>query len=357
MNVAPESGRRMFFERGSSQLSTKRGLLRVCGILLILLGAMEVKARYDNYPVNYPFSPDAWVHQWYRLDELPKNQTLFLGASRVRHGLIIDQWHEQTGNRPLSLAWPGAKSLPVLEELAQRESFRGTVICGIAPLIVFAADGPPWLEWMDQNIRQAKMKRLSLSYHLSQAGHHFIRPRVKMANSAAYSPISKMYFNFPVENRKGLIPPLMFRFIGTTDAELQDKYLESFEHDIETKRLVVEQLKIFNQRQLFYGVADVDDVVRQYKQFVDIIEGRGGNVIFVRFPSDGWIGDFEDQYYPREDCYDRLIQETGCFGVHYKDYPVLRDMKCVEESHLSVGDGIVFTTELIEILQKAGVIE
>lgn len=357
MNDKKVQSRRPTIERGLPTVRVYRSLLWVLGILLTLVALMEVKARYDNYPVNYPFSPDAWVHQWYRLDELPKNQTLFLGASRVRHGLIIDQWHEQTGNRPLSLAWPGAKSLPVLEELAQRESFRGTVICGIAPLIVFAADGPPWLGWMDQNIRQAKMKRLSLSYHLSQASHHFIRPRIKMANSAAYSPISNMYFNFPVENRKGLIPPLVFRFIGTTDAELQDKYLESFEKDAELKKLIVEQLKIFNQRQLFYGVADFDDVIKQYKDLVDTIEQRGGNVVFVRLPSDGWIGDFEAQYYPREDCYDRLIEETGCFGVHYRDYPVLREMKCVEESHLSVGDGIVFTTELIKILRNAGELE
>tara|TARA_Y100001968_G_scaffold321975_1_gene357295 strand:+ start:424 stop:1506 length:1083 start_codon:yes stop_codon:yes gene_type:complete len=354
MNLANPSNLRCVYERHTPNSLGIRSVTLVFGLLLLFLSLMELKARVDDYPTTYPFSPDAWVTQWYRLDDLPDDQTVFLGASRVRHGLIIDTWELHTGDRPLNLAWPGSPALPVLEELAKRQSFKGTVVCGIAPLVVFAAEGPPWMEWINQNIKLTETQRWSLSFHLSQHAHHFIRPRLKLANSAAYSPLSNLYFNFPLRNRKGLLPPIMFRFIGTTDDELQDRYLPSFVSDPAQQQVIKEQLKHFNLRQLHYGFADFEQVIDKYATAARTIRARGGNVIFVRLPSDGWVGGFEDEHYPRQDCYDRLIERTGCFGVHYLDYPILRDLKCVEESHLSEPSGQIFTEEFVKILKSSG---
>ncbi len=332
-------------------------LLSVVGLSLILLVGMEIKARQDNYPVTFPFNSDMWVGQWFRLDDLSDDHTVIVGASRVRHGIIIDEWDKQTGTRPLSLAWPGSPPVPVLEELADRESFNGLVVCGVAPLVVFANDGPPWMDWIKQNIEQSKTRQWSLSFHLSHSAHHYLRPRIQSFNSQAYSPVSNLYFGFPIPNREGLLNPLMFRFIGTTDNELQDRYLKSFESDGALKQQIREQLKQFNLRQLHFGFADFEQCIAQYHTAVKKIESRGGEVVFVRLPSDGWIAEFENTYYPREQCYDRLIEVTGCLGIHFQDYDSLKNLHCVEESHLSVSDGMTATQSIIEILRENGVLE
>jgi len=325
--------------------------------MAILLTGMEIKARKDNYPVNFPFSSDMWVGQWHRLDELPEDQTVFVGASRVRHGIVVNEWEKQTGVRPLNLAWPGSPAGPVLMALAAREDFKGTVICGLTSYVAFASDGPPWMSWIGRNIRQSKVQEWSLSYHMSYAAQHLIRPRIKFINDAAYSPIANLYEEFPFANRAGMLPPVIFRFDATIDADLQDRYLDSFEHDAELQEASSQVGLSFLSRILYFGKCDMKQRIAEYKTAVDRIEGRGGKVVFVHLPSDGRLKTLVDKHFPREQYYDRLVKETGCLSVHYLDHPELRDFKPVEESHLSKADGILFTQRLIEILHREGVIE
>lgn len=343
-------------ERRLPQVVGKRLLLSVVGFVAVLLAGMEIKARQDNHPVNFPFTADMWVGQWQRLDDLPDDQTVFIGASRVRHGLIVNEWEAQTGERPLNLAWPGSPAGPVLTALANRESFRGTVICGLTSYVAFASDGPPWMSWVTQNIKQSEVQKWSLSFHLSHAVQHFIRPRIKLINDAAYSPLSVMYEEFPIPDREGMQIPLQFRFIGTVDADLQDRYLDSFERDTKKQGEFIQKGHSLYSRIVYFGPCDMEQRVQEYKTAVERIRGRGGQVIFIHFPGDGHLKAMADKDFPREQYYDRIVKETGCFSIHFQDYPELRDIKPVEESHLSKADGILFTQRVIKIFRREGVI-
>ena len=344
-------------ERPLPEKTGKRLLLTVIGILAVLLTGMEIKARQDNYPIHYPFSSDMWVGQWHRLDDLPEDQTVFVGASRVRHGFVVNEWEKQTEIRPLNLAWPGSPAGPVLTALAAREDFKGTVICGLTSYVAFANDGPPWMSWIGQNIRQSKVQRWSLAFHMSHAAQHFIRPRFKFINDAAYSPISNMFDGFPIADRPGMQAPLIFRFISTIDADLQDRYLDSFEQDAGLQEAMCQVGLSLLSRMLYFGKCDMEQRIAEYKTAVDRIEGRGGKVVFVHLPSDGRLKKLVDEHFPRKQYFDRLVNVTGCLGIHYLDHPELRDIKPVEESHLSKADGILFTQKLIDILRREGVIE
>ncbi|MAQ91887.1 MAG: hypothetical protein CMM03_18685, partial [Rhodopirellula sp.] len=70
---------------------------------------------------------------------------------------------------------------------------------------------------------------------------------------------------------------------------------------------------------------------------------------------DGLYYEFELQYYPRENFFDRIVKETGCLGIHFQDYPELRDFKCVEDSHLGVEQALDYTRQLINVLRREGV--
>lgn len=335
----------------------KRLLLSVTGLCLMLLVAMEIKARQDDYPVNYPRTSDLWVGQWYRLDELPEDQTVFIGSSKVKHGIIVNEWEKQTGIRPLNLAWAGSPAGPVLTELAARESFKGTVICEITPFLVFANDDFPFRSRIHQNIRLSKTSHLSLSFHLSLSAQYYLRPHVKLMNSKAYSPLANLYRSLAIPDRAGILKAPIFRFLWTTDRDLQGRFLDSFENDVEQQQAILEIFRSFLRVFLHYGACDIDKRLSEYVMAAEKITRRGGRVIFVHLPISGSWQDFEETNYPRATCYDRLIEKTGCLGIHYEDYPQLRDMKCVDEVHLSKADGILFTQRLIEILRGEGVIE
>ena len=77
----------------------------------------------------------------------------------------------------------------------------------------------------------------------------------------------------------------------------------------------------------------------------------------IVFSCDGKYRQFERDYYPRKHFFDRVVQETGCLGIHFEDYPELRDFICVEESHLSVEESLKFTRRIVAILRTEGAID
>ena len=332
----------------------KRQLLTVVGILVILLTGMEIKARQDNYPVNFPFTADMWAKQWHRLKP---QQTVFIGASRMQFGMIINEWEQQLDARPLLLAWPGQSPAPVLTELANNDSFSGTVLCGVAPSFTFIAQHVPWQNWMKNNLKGAEIGEVSLSYHMSVTAHGYLRPHVKCLNDAAYSPVANSYFGFPIPDRKNVLPPIMFRFNATRDDDNQMRFLDVIETSKDRQDLILARMETGRRRMLHFGPAPIDSLLGQFTSDVKKIQSRGGQVIFIRPPSNGVFRQFEHDNYPRTKYWDKLIEATGCHGVHFEDHPELEELVCVEESHLSKSDAVLFTQRVINILVNNGIIE
>ena len=343
-------------ERDLPENVSRSMFLSLVGLIAVLLVAMEIKAQSDNYPVNLPFTQDMWIGQWLRLDDLPDDHTVIIGASRMQFGFIVDTWEQQTGDRPLLLAWPGQPTAPILNELAERESFTGTVLCGIAPSFSFIAEGPPWGKWISNNIKRAETTEWSLSFHLSLATQYFIRPWIKCINDAAYSPIANMFARFPFPNRKGILEPVIWRFDASRDENMQMRFLDIVEQNVDRQKLILKLQASIYDRLTHFGPANMDTLLSQFQSSVKKIKSRGGKVIFIRPPSNGSFRQFERDHYPRNKYFDRLVSETGCLGIHFEDYPELRNFRGVEESHLSKADGIKFTQRVIGILQRKGTI-
>ena len=344
-------------ERLLPQSVGKRVLLTVAGFIAVLLVGMEIKARQDDLRTNYyPPTEDLWVSQWLELDALPDDQLVIIGASRMQFGVIVPEWQNATGVKPQMLAFPGSPPGLVLKKLAERKSFRGTVVCGFAPPFSFCHEDSPTFNRMKNNFKAIERCRYSLSHHLSLAAHDLLKPTFKCCNSFAYSPVLLSYSNFPIPNRKGTVLPALFPFAASLDRELQFRFTANIEEVI--KRDIVDQIQESSRRIIrHYGPADEEKMIEHYKRDVAAIESRGGKVIFIRPPSRGLYLAFEEEQFPRERFFDRIVRETGCVGVHFQDYPELRDFLCVEDSHLAVEDGLEYTRRLIKILQRENAIE
>ena len=332
-------------------------LLTVAGIMLVLLTAVEMTARQRGYRVNFPFTPDMWVGQWYRLDALPDDHTVFIGASRMQFGLIVNEWQRQTDVRPLLLAWPGSPPGLVLHELAKRKSFKGTIICGIAPPFSFVSPEFPVHEWTRRNLAEAATRRTSLAFHLSYKAQYFLKPRFRCLNDAAFSPIAILYEHFPVPDREGLLTPIIFPFGATRDGDMQMRFTDEMEVSKEKLEFIARIQRAGHRRLAHYGPTDMETLIGQYTQDVKTIEKRGGKVIFLRPPSDGRFRAFEKEHYPRDQYFDRLVKASGCYGIHFEDHAELRSFRCVETSHLSKSDALEFTRRVVEILRRDHVID
>jgi hypothetical protein len=82
------------------------------------------------------------------------------------------------------------------------------------------------------------------------------------------------------------------------------------------------------------------------------IRGRGGEVVFVRPPSAGLYYEHEQRAAPRVKTWDRLLKETGSFGIFFDDYPEMRHLEVPEWSHLSQASSVKFTRAYVTVLAR-----
>lgn len=89
---------------------------------------------------------------------------------------------------------------------------------------------------------------------------------------------------------------------------------------------------------------------------VRAIERRGGTVVFLRMPTadDHWRLDREN--YPREHYWDHLAPATGAETVHFRDHRGLAELELPDTSHIDRRDRERFTTTLVRILVRRGVL-
>ena len=95
----------------------------------------------------------------------------------------------------------------------------------------------------------------------------------------------------------------------------------------------------------------VENDLRRTRESVEAIRGRGGQVVFLRFPSTGKLRELENQFSPRAGFWDRLIAAAGAPGIHFEDHATLRDFDCPEWSHLTDADATRFSRSLMPILE------
>ena len=330
----------------------RRILSCTIAVTIVGIGCTEYYARSQNYPVLFETSPDLWATQWFRFEAAEDNQTVIVGASRNKFGVLIDLWEEETGTRPIMLAWPASSPLPVLNLISERESYRGTIICGIAPSFSFASPDNPQQRWIHDNLKTMEILRFSLSYYISTPVRRFLKHRLLSLNTCAFSPIFNLRDGLQLENRKGTRVPMQPVFWANQREDLQDDYLESAASDEHIMEQIRDMWRRIMFEQIFFGTAQMDQLIGEYVQAVRRIEEKGGRVIFVRHPSSDDFLDFEQKHYPRQLFFDRLVNETGCFGIHFKDYPEISNYKCPEWSHLTPDDARDYTRKIIKIINK-----
>jgi hypothetical protein len=287
---------------------------------------------------------------------------VIIGDSRGWFDIDLDEIQKGLGKRPVQLAMGGGCAYPVLADLANDESFHGTIICSAVPRLLLAPPGTPPMERGEKAVRrfhnQTPAQRASQYLAMPLEEHVAFLKQEELT-------LDDLLKRLPIPNRPGaLVPPRLPPYFSTIDRERRSRMTEECARPGSELQKRIQQIWIplfspppppsyipkeeFGKRM---GQA-IEQRFQDIAAAVKKLRARGGKIVFVGFPHSGGLKELEDRVTPPA-IRDRLIKDTGAPLIYYEDVPELSGFTCPEWSHLSAGDSVEFSKRLAPHLRHA----
>lgn len=319
---------------------------------------MEIRLAQLGYQPTTLDSKERWATERSRASELGKKALTLIGASRIQLGVDIDTLRKESGLEPVQLAVDGSSFIPILKNLADDPSVRGTVLVDYSPHVLEGAlsgnqgAAEPFLKaYETQKNNQAMFTIAHVEKYLSE----HIRDNLRSYADGA-SPLMSLQLRI-IPNRKArnylTTLPDRSRLADYTLVAMPEFYYRRVARNLGGQSPVnltapnagqilehrIEALKPHGNAAYLQGAGYVKQLARQ-------IESRGGRVIFVAMPTSGMIREIDDKRYPRAAFLDLLEKEAGIAVLNSADDPALKSFACPDGSHLDFRDRARFTAAL-----------
>ena len=329
---------------------TKAGVLTVV-LVICFFSSWELYLRHKNIAISYDDGDALWADKRAMVYEASENATVFIGSSRNKYDIDIPTWESMTGDHAVQLAIEGNSPLPVLDDLAADRHFKGKLVIDVTEILFFTT--------APQNTSEPKGR---ISYYKKRTPAQRFSFLVNRQLESQLVFLNKHYFSLnallervPIPKRKGVfaLPYDCPRDFGPVTFDRQNIMTDRFLKDTNIQNQV-KGLWDFYRKTAKDPPADqkkADSIIATVKTDIDKIKSRGGQVIFVRTPSSGPFLMGEKMAYPRGKYWDRLLAVTGVPGIYFEDYPAIAHFVCPEFSHLKRADAVVFTKNIIHILE------
>jgi hypothetical protein len=344
------------FERRVPLLPWRRLGLAVAVLTLAATGAWELRCRAWGYAPTLNDTPDLWAQ---RREALRPDSLVIIGDSRPLFDLDLDELEKGLGQRPLQLALPGSSAFPILADLAAEESFHGTIICSLVP-VMFLAPGGPLMETSERALERYRTQTLA-----QRSGHHL---SMLLEESIAFLKQEDLTLEgfleqLPIPNRPGTGGPSLPPYFQTVDRERRMRMTDACARPGPLQTRIKEGwIPLFTpppppsdvpEAAFIDGMSQaIEGRFRDTASAVQRLRSHGGKIVFVRFPVSGELEKLEDRDTPRAGPWTRILEETGAPGIYFKDYPELSSFECPESSHLSAPDSVEFTKRLVPHLRE-----
>jgi hypothetical protein len=284
-----------------------------------------------------------WVVERRKVDQARRDSVVIVGDSRILYGTDLDRWEELTGERPIQLARVATNAGGFLHDLATDEHFAGLVVLGTAEEAYFNdySDAPELLEYLRN---QTPAQRIGHQIYTAASRHAAFLD----SDYALFKMIEQ--HNWP--ERKGVSGPYSWVWKLSESFEDRQTYLwDRIERDTFLRtHLQTGWLHIFEGDVV--KAETIAKVIARTKLDVERIRARGGEVVWIRPPSNGPLFQIEHRRFPREITWDPMMRETGSFGVHFLDYPPMQRLETPDWSHLSPSAALEFTDLYVGALLK-----
>ena len=334
--------------------------------VIVVLAVIAAATAWEFYCRAIGYSPtlndneDLWTMARQRVQ--PESIAI-IGDSRAWFDLDLDELQKGLGKRPVQLAMAGGCPYPALADLANDESFHGTIICSVTPRLFVAPPGTPPMERAEKAVRRSRTQ--TPAQRVSQILAMPLEEHVAFLKQEDLT-LDDLLKRPPIRDRPGaLVPPTLPPYFRSVDRERRARMIEECARPGSEVQKRIQQIWIplfsppplptYIPREEFLkqmGGA-IEQRFHDVATAVQKLRARGGRIIFVRFPSSGELKKLEDRETPRAQIWDRIIKDTTAPGIYYEDFPELSGFNCPEWSHLSAGDSVEFSKRLVPHLRAA----
>jgi len=343
--------------RGTMARHTPRGLerpvprvpwMRILGIVALTatlaVAAWEIKMRAVGlHAGDLGDEPAGWSVERRKVDSGPRDSIVLVGDSRLLFDSDLSVWERLVGQRPIQLALAGTNPRPFLHDIAQDEHFAGLLVVDISETMFFRDRVGLNEHLLDYVKNESPSQRVGYRLYVWLSRYlAFLEPD--------YTPLTLLEHERWPER------------IDPKDAPYYEpwKLSETFDDRQTAMWYRIEQPGFLqtHARLAWNGFQGkpvapemIAKVVAATKADVERIRARGGEVVFLRPPSRDPLRSNEQKRAPRALSWDRLLKETGCFGVHFEDYPEMQGLELPEYSHLSRAEAPRFTESYVRAMR------
>lgn len=325
-------------------------IIMVVLVLLIICG-WEIYLRNQGVRITYDDGPPLWADKRARVYTPADQATVFVGSSRIKFDLDIDTWEKGTGRKAIQLACVGSSPLPVLKDLAEDKNFKGRVVVDVIESIFFSPT-PLNYERTEPNIRYFKSR--TPAQQASFVLNHALESQFVFLDKESFSLDAELD-KLPVQNRPGVksLPSFPREFHDDVTFGRQSKMMPEFLVDTGMQGQV-KNIWLLGMNAAKAApkpkVDPVPGILGILQDVIGKIRARGGDVLFVRPPSSGMYLTVELARFPRAGFWDKMLEATQCRGIHYADDSATAHLTCLEWSHLTPADAVLYTKALIKTL-------
>ena len=328
----------------------KAGILALILVTLAVF-SWEYYLRSKGVTVSYDDEESLWADKRDMVYEPQDKATVIIGSSRNKYDMDMATWKKLTGDHLIQLSCVGSTPLLTLDNLANDKNFKGKLIVDVTEILFFStapqnADRPQKrIEWY---------KKRTPAQWFSFKVNHFLESQFVFLDKDYFS-LNALIDGIKIPSRKGVFVfpdfPMEFervnferqcfmtdRFVGDTNLQNQVKGVWAF-------------IRKISKEPPATG-SKLDSILNVVKTDVDKIKARGGQVLFIRTPSSGPFLMGEKMGYPRAQYWEQILAVTRCPGIHFEDYPAIAHFECPEFSHLKPTDAVIYTTNIVDIMQK-----
>ena len=330
---------------------TKAGIFMLI-IILVFFVSWELFLRNKGIKISYDDGESLWADKRAMVYEPSDKATVFIGSSRNKFDLDIATWQQLTGDYAIQLAIEGNSPLPILDDLAADNKFKGKLIIDVTEGLFFStspANLTKPINYISYYKKRTPAQRFSfLINHQLEKGLVFL--------NKDHLSLNALLEGLPIPRRKGVFAlpngcPMEF---NPSSFDRQNIMTERFEQDTTIQKKVTGLWDFYRtiSKDPPPNATKTDSMISVIAKDINKIKQRGGQVIFVRTPSSGPYWQGEQKGFPRAVYWEKLLTATGVSGIHFKDYPATDHFICPEFSHLKQSDAIIYTQNLARILEQ-----
>ncbi|UEG48674.1 hypothetical protein LK994_08495 [Ferruginibacter lapsinanis] len=328
----------------------KAGIFALLLVTTTLI-SWELHLRNQGISISYDDDEGLWADKREKIYLPADKATVLIGSSRNKYDIDIPTWEKLTGDEVIQLSCVGSSPLPTLDNLANDKNFKGKLIVDVTEILFFSTS---------PHNSEAPVKRIEWYNKRTPAQWFSFKVNTFLESNLVF--LDKDYYSLnalinrnKIPNRKGVFQepdfPMDFeRVTFERQCFMTDKFVEDTNQHNQVKA-IWEFFRSISKDPPMSG-HPLDSLLNTVKTDVDKIKARGGQVLFIRTPSSGGFLMGERMGYPREKYWERVLSVTNCPGIHFEDYPAIAHFECPELSHLKPSDAIIYTTTLVDILQK-----